>query len=128
MATVDETRIEQLIENLVENAVKYSPDGGAIIIRVWHTNAHIYLTVADQGIGIPPSDRAHIFDRFHRGRNVDDRRFAGMGLGLYLCHAIVEQHAGQITLSDTIPQGTTFHITLPQHPQGDHHEPVNLSH
>jgi signal transduction histidine kinase len=127
MATVDEPRIAQLLENLVENAVKYSPDGGAIAIRVWHTDQQIHLTIADHGIGIPPSDRAHIFERFHRGRNVDDRRFAGMGLGLYLCHAIVEQHAGQISVADTIPQGTTFHIVLPQ-PEGAPIETPNLSH
>ncbi len=128
MATVDEHRIEQLVENLVENAVKYSPDGGAITIRLWHTEEQIHLTVADHGIGIPASDRAHIFGRFHRGRNVDDRRFAGMGLGLYLCHAIVEQHSGQITLTDTVPQGATFHIALPYRPEGAVHEALNLSH
>ena len=97
---------------------EYSPDGGAITIRLWHTEEQIQLTVTDHGIGIPASDRAHISDRFHRGRNVDDRRFAGMGLGLYLCHAIVEQHSGQITVTDTVPQGATFHIVLPYRPEG----------
>lgn len=129
MASVDAQRIEQLLDNLVENAVKYSPDGGAIQIRLWETGAWVHLTIADHGIGIPAADRPRIFDRFHRGSNVDDRRFAGMGLGLYLCQAIVVQHGGNITVTDTIPHGTTFHIQLPREPAGGlRHEPADLSH
>ncbi len=92
----DGNRILQLIENLVENAVKYSPDGGPVRVGVWNEDGRNHLTVADTGIGIPKEDLAHVFERFHRGTNVNDRRFAGMGLGLFICKGIVEQHGGRI--------------------------------
>ena len=107
----DPNRILQLVENLVENAVKYSPDGGAIRLSLWSENggdarngqhgAHVgvawnHLTVTDEGIGIPKSDLPHLFERFHRGTNVDDRNLAGMGLGLFICKGIVEEHGGRI--------------------------------
>jgi len=112
----DPVRITQLIENLAENAVKYSPDGGPIALDVWQDAASIHIRVADRGIGIPADDLPHLFDRFHRGANVDDRRFPGMGLGLYICHAIVSQHAGRITVESRPGTGTSFHITLPGPP------------
>jgi signal transduction histidine kinase len=69
--------------------------------------------VTDSGIGIPAADLPHIFDRFHRAANVDDRRYAGMGLGLYICRGIVEEHGGQIRATSAPGAGTTFHISLP---------------
>ncbi|MBA3944619.1 MAG: GAF domain-containing protein [Herpetosiphonaceae bacterium] len=110
----DPQRIGQLIENLIENAVKYSPDGGNICIHVWEEATDARLTVSDQGIGIPPADLPTLFERFHRGSNVDDRRFAGMGLGLFICRGIVEQHGGRIWTTSELGQGTTFHIALPR--------------
>ena len=72
--------------------------------------------------GIPAEDLPHLFERFHRGNNVDDRRFPGWGLGLSICHRIVEQHGGQITVSSRLGAGTTFHVALPRiaEPQ-EHH-------
>src|SRR5689334_11560148 len=93
----DPTRIQQLLENLVENAVKYSPAGGAVRVRVWREADWNRLSVADPGIGTPKGDLPHVFERFHRGsNNVDDRHFAGMDLGLYICRGIVEPHGGRI--------------------------------
>jgi signal transduction histidine kinase len=110
----DGTRITQLIDNLLENAAKYSPAGGLVRVRLWQDGASARLTVTDSGIGIPPDDLAHLFDRFHRGSNVDDRRFAGMGLGLFICRGIVEQHGGSIWGSSAgVGQGSTFHVVLP---------------
>jgi len=110
----DPTRIEQLVENLVENAVKYSPEGGDVRVAVWREGGEACLTVTDQGIGIPTADLNHLFDRFHRGTNVDDRRFAGMGLGLYICGGIVQQHSGRIwATSGGVGQGSTFHVAVP---------------
>jgi signal transduction histidine kinase len=111
----DRQRIEQLLDNLVGNAVKYSPNGGEIRIKAWQENGHANVTVTDQGIGIPASDLPHVFDRFHRAQNVDDRRFAGMGLGLYICRRIVEQHGGTISVSSEPGMGSTFHVVLPIH-------------
>ena len=92
----DPTRITQLLENLMENAIKYSPAGGPVQVRIWSEGGWNHLTVTDRGIGIPEEDLPNVFERFHRGKNVDDRRFAGMGLGLFICRGIVEQHGGRI--------------------------------
>jgi signal transduction histidine kinase len=77
--------------------------------------------VSDRGIGIPPADVDRLFERFHRGENVDDRRFAGMGLGLYICRGIAEQHGGWIRAEPRNPGGSTFHVALPgPGHEGDH--------
>jgi signal transduction histidine kinase len=109
----DRTRIEQLLDNLVANAVKYSPGGGEIEVRLWREGDAAHLTVTDQGIGIPNEDLPRLFERFHRGSNIDDRRFAGMGLGLYICRGIVEEHGGRIWATSRLGAGSTFHVTLP---------------
>jgi len=120
----DPTRIQQLIDNLVENAVKYSPEGGQVRVNVWREDGWNHLTVSDQGIGIPSNDLPHIFERFHRASNVDDRRFAGMGLGLFICKGIAEEHGGRISAASRPGQGSTFHVTLPvqaeAHAGGNH--------
>lgn len=112
----DLRRIAQLLENLIENAVKYSPEGGPVTLRLWHDEGVAHLTVSDQGIGIPAEDLPHLFERFHRGANVDDRRFPGWGLGLSICRRIVEQHGGTITVSSREGAGSTFHVTVPSLP------------
>lgn len=109
----DRVRVTQLLENLVENAVKYSPNGGAVRISLWSDGDSNRLSVTDSGIGIPTEDMPHIFERFHRGRNVDDRRFAGMGLGLFICRGIAEQHGGRIWVEPAPGGGSTFHVALP---------------
>ena len=109
----DAARLRQLVENLVENAVKYSPDGGEVRVTVGQEGGEAHLTVIDRGIGIPVADLPHIFERFQRGTNVDDRRFAGMGLGLYICRGIVEGHGGRVEVSSTPGQGSAFRVTLP---------------
>ena len=108
----DRVRMMQLIENLVENAIKYSPDGGPVEIHVWQAGDWNQVAVTDHGIGIPPADLPHVFERFHRGTNVDDRRLAGMGLGLFICRGIAEQHGGRIAVS-SVPGSTTFSVMLP---------------
>ena len=109
----DAQRIAQLLENLVENAVKYSPGGGLVCVSIHQDHSGVHLSVADRGIGIPSDDMPYLFERFHRGANVDDRRFPGMGLGLFICKGIVEQHGGRIAVSSRLGEGSTFHVTLP---------------
>jgi signal transduction histidine kinase len=109
----DPVRMRQLLENLVDNAAKYSPRGGAVGVEVWREGDVGRIAVRDQGIGIPPHDMPSLFERFHRGSNVDDRHFAGLGLGLYICRQIVIQHGGRIWAESTLGQGSTFHVELP---------------
>ena len=112
----DAFRIAQLLENLTENGVKYSPLGGEVRLKVWSDDECAHISVSDQGIGIPAHDLPHIFERFYRAANVDDRQFAGMGLGLFICRGIVEQHGGRIHVSSRPGAGSRFQIELPLTP------------
>jgi signal transduction histidine kinase len=109
----DAFRITQLLENLIENGIKYSPQGGDVQVKIWSEAGCAYISVSDQGIGIPPHDLPHIFERFYRAANVDDRQFAGMGLGLFICRGIAEQHGGHIDVSSQPGAGSRFQIELP---------------
>jgi signal transduction histidine kinase len=113
VGSYDPRRIGQVLENLVENAVKYSPDKSEVRVAITQRDGEAFIDVTDRGIGIPASDLPRIFERFHRGSNVDDRRFAGMGLGLFICKGIVEQHGGRIWVESRVGTGSTFHVVLP---------------
>ncbi len=119
---IDVGRIEQVLTNLVHNAIKYSPDGGTITITVTEAPAvggdprHATVTVHDSGIGIPVGDQARLFARFARAENARTGGIEGTGLGLFLCRELVERHSGRIWFeSTTHPEshGTTFYFTLP---------------
>ena len=113
VGTYDRRRIEQLVDNLLENAKKYSPDPTSVCVTVWQQNGEARISVADHGIGIPAADLPAIFERFSRASNVDDRKFHGMGLGLYICRGIVEEHGGRIWAESEVGKGSTFHVALP---------------
>jgi PAS domain S-box-containing protein len=114
-ATVDAVRFEQVVTNLVDNAIKYSPDGGTVEVELTCPNpASIQLVVRDHGIGIPPEHRPHVFDRFyqaHAGQHFAG--VAGMGLGLYISRRIVEMHGGTIHIDGPVDGGTRVTVTLP---------------
>jgi signal transduction histidine kinase len=114
--TADRARITQLIDNLVSNAVKYSPDGGEISLRLWREETDVHLTVRDHGIGIPAADLPFVFDRFHRAGNAEGTQLHGVGLGLFICKAVVEAHGGAITVASEQGEGTEFHVVLPERP------------
>ena len=109
----DVLRMGQLLDNLIENAVKYSPDGGEVTVKVWREDGEARISVVDRGIGIPAGDLDQVFGRFQRAGNVDDRRFAGMGLGLFICQQVAREHGGRIWVSSLQGQGSTFHVALP---------------
>lgn len=116
----DPVRVRQLLGNLVENAVNFSPAGARVIVQVWREGGTARIAIRDQGIGIPPEDLPLVFERFHRGTNVDDRRFVGLGLGLFISRGIVEEHGGRIWAESVLSQGSSFHVALPlEGPRGE---------
>ncbi len=112
----DRGRIGQVIGNVLDNAVKYSPQGGQITVRLAELEGDYLVSVIDQGIGINPEYLDHIFERFYRVRNTASRQFSGIGLGLHVSRAIVEQHGGRIWVSNNQGVGSTFSFTLPTKP------------
>jgi signal transduction histidine kinase len=110
---VDPVRLEQVIANLIDNAVRYSPDGGPIDIRMELTHDDwVVLSVRDRGLGIPEEHRAQIFDRFHQAHGVGYR--SGMGLGLHISREIVALHGGDITATFPADGGSQFTVRLPR--------------
>ena len=115
MGYFDEERIMQVLNNLIGNAIKYSPAGGEIEIGLRHTSEkpdEALIWVKDSGIGIPANELPHIFKRFHRASNVD-RSFDGLGVGLYLVNELVMQHRGRVWAESTEGVGSTFYVLLP---------------
>lgn len=111
--SVDHDRMRQVIDNLLSNAVKYSPDGSGIDVRVHVRDRSMITEVIDHGIGIPADELPRLFDRFHRARNVSSRYYGGLGLGLYIAHAIVEAHGGAISVESSEGGGSCFTLALP---------------
>ncbi len=115
----DPSRIEQVLINLVSNAITYSPEGGEVAVRVAAEGENAVVSVRDSGIGIPPDALQQIFSRFYRAEEASVMRTGGMGLGLYICREIVERHGGTITAESVVGAGSTFTFTLPLVVQGD---------
>ena len=116
MITGDPDRIKQLALILLDNAIKYTPDGGRITLELRRSSTHAEILVHDTGIGIAPEDLPHVFDRFYRADPARSRDPAGSGLGLAIARWIVEQHDGQITIESSLGVGTTVSVRLPLGP------------
>jgi PAS domain S-box-containing protein len=108
----DAERLQRVLANLVSNAIKYSPDGGAVTIAVDRDGAMSVVAVRDCGVGIPEADQPHVFEQFHRASNVIGR-IAGTGIGLAAARHIVEQHGGTIGVETREAGGSTFTVRLP---------------
>ena len=113
LAKMDAKLMVQVIINIVDNAIKYTPKGSNILIKTWKQGDKAVISIADDGDGIPDEMKARVFDMFYSGANkiADSRR--SLGLGLSLCRSIVNAHGGKITVSDNTPHGTVFTVTLP---------------
>lgn len=109
----DEERLEQVFQNLIQNAVKFSPDGGQITIRIQRQDEMILMAVSDEGIGIPAAAQANLFQRYYRANNATTHQIGGFGIGLYLVKEIISRHDGTIEVFSAEGEGTTFTITFP---------------
>jgi len=113
---VDRDRINQVFDNLLGNAIKFSPNGSTITIHVEAWQDMVQLTVADTGAGIPADKLEKVFDRFYQVDGSATRRFGGAGLGLAIVRRIVEAHGGRIWVESELGQGSSFKFTLPTEP------------
>lgn len=113
IGTFDKGRIKQVLNNLISNAVKYSPANTDVLVGVEQQAETVLVWVRDHGYGINFADQNHIFDSFYRVRTRQNRRVEGLGLGLYITHDIVVQHGGRIWLESKPGEGSTFYIILP---------------
>ena len=125
----DPKELRRVLSNIVENAIKYTPDGGSIVLSAIQQDGQVAINVADNGRGIPPEDMPILFDKFHRGRPaphseamrgattdaefLEDADVSGVGLGLYLARNVMEQMGGRITVESQVGQGSTFKLHLP---------------
>lgn len=110
---LDNDHIREVINNLVENAIKYTPKG-EVIVDISGSEDHVVISVKDSGIGIPAEDMAHLFQKFYRVDNKDTREIGGTGLGLYLCRRLAEIMEGRIWAESVYGSGSTFFVELPR--------------
>lgn len=110
----DPARLRQVFENIIGNAIKYSPDGLPIEVRVSETDRTVRIAVHDQGIGIPSDEMKFLFERFTRASNAKRSKIKGTGLGLYLAKTLVERHGGNIQVQSKLGEGSTFTVVLPR--------------
>jgi signal transduction histidine kinase len=113
IVTGDDLRLEQVLHNLLNNAIKYSPDGGTIEVEVRRHGPSVCIAVRDPGVGIPPEAVSRIFGRFYRAETAGSPTIGGLGIGLYVVKEIIAHHGGTIDVASVQGQGSTFTICLP---------------
>jgi signal transduction histidine kinase len=111
--TGDDEMLKRMLLNLLDNAVKYTPEGGEINIALESQNGAARIVVTDTGIGIPAEDQPRIFDRFYRVDKARSRALGGAGLGLSIARWIVEGHGGTLWVESAVGQGSSFQVELP---------------
>lgn len=113
LVDADPLRLAQIVDNLVSNAVKFTPKGGTVEVRVYSEGGNAVLEIADSGIGIPAAEHSALFERFFRSSNAIEQRIPGTGLGLYIVKSLVEAHGGVISVESLPAEGTTIRVLLP---------------
>ena len=111
----DAERLRQVLENIISNAIKYSPQGDAVGIKIDGDASQVRVAVSDRGIGVPEDEIQFLFDRFSRGSNAKHSAIKGTGLGLYLAGSLVRGHGGRIEVESRLNEGSTFTVVLPRH-------------
>lgn len=114
----DQDRLEEILANLVDNAIKYSPEGGTIKLSASRSDGWLVVSVSDPGMGIPAKELDKIFEKFHRVDRGDARSTYGHGLGLYISKRLIEAHGGDIWVESRVNRGSTFRFTLPLADEG----------
>ncbi|MDB5168121.1 MAG: putative sensor protein [Candidatus Saccharibacteria bacterium] len=110
---VDNDHLREVIGNLIENAIKYTPKGD-VVVDITGDNDHVKISIADSGIGIPKEDQLHLFQKFYRVDNSETREIGGTGLGLYLCRRLTETMGGRIWVDSEYKRGSTFFVEFPR--------------
>lgn len=110
----DKGRITQVLDNLLANAIKFSPEGGTVAVELQETEHEILMIISDQGIGVPQDKLDRIFDRFYQVDGSSKRRFGGTGIGLALVKRIIEAHKGRIWVTSEVKKGSSFYVALPK--------------
>lgn len=114
MINLDNSHLREIIGNLIDNAIKYTPNDGEVTIDVTGDNEHVLISVKDNGIGIPAEDVPHLFQKFYRVANKATNNIGGTGLGLYLCRRLAEMMGGRIWVESEYGKGSTFFVELPR--------------
>jgi two-component system phosphate regulon sensor histidine kinase PhoR len=109
----DRRRLAEILQNLLDNAIQYTPPGGQIMVSASADSDEVTFTVSDTGIGIPQADQPRIFERFYRVDVARSREVGGTGLGLAIAKHLVEVHGGRIWVDSEVGQGSQFHFTVP---------------
>jgi signal transduction histidine kinase len=116
----DRQRLEQVVVNLLQNAIKYSPQGEQIVVALRREGGEAFVSVADQGIGVPAEEQPRLFQRFFRARNAATHHFGGLGIGLFVSHEIVQRHGGRFLVESEGGKGAVFSFALPLAPARAH--------
>lgn len=123
----DEKRLQQVVANLTENAIKFTPEGGKVSLMIWRESQQVVFQVEDTGIGIADSQRDGLFEKFKQLESPFQRQYSGTGLGLAMTKHLVEMHGGTIQVESKIDQGSTFTVRLPKQPKPQHNAHSDIS-